>query len=96
MMVEAYAEHADDGLEILGILSKDLPDGARKFASDMEAEWPILNDTEQAAWDDYVVSGLPTSYFVDGDGVVRAFSLGGFTEEGLAVQLERILPEDAA
>jgi hypothetical protein len=38
------------------------------------------------------VPGLPTSYFVDADGIVRAFSLGGFSAEGLAAQLATILP----
>lgn len=92
LMVTAYAEHADAGLEILGVMHQDFADGARAFAQDMGAEWPILEDPEDVAYDDYIVPGLPTSYFVDVDGIVRAFSLGGFTEDGLAAQLETILP----
>jgi cytochrome c biogenesis protein CcmG/thiol:disulfide interchange protein DsbE len=96
LMVEAYADHADDGLEVLGILHDDLPDGARRFAADMGATWPILEDPEDLAHADFVVRGLPTSYFIDRDGIVRAFSLGGFSEEGLAAQLETILPSPSA
>jgi cytochrome c biogenesis protein CcmG/thiol:disulfide interchange protein DsbE len=96
LMVEAYAEHADEGLEILGVLHDDLADGARRFAEDMGATWPILEDPEDVAHADYVVPGLPTSYFIDRDGIVRAFSLGGFSEEGLAAQLETILPSPSA
>lgn len=95
-MVEAYADHADDGLEILGILHDDFPDGARRFAADMGAAWPILEDPQDIAHADYIVPGLPTSYFIDGDGIVRAFSLGGFSEEGLAAQLEAILSSPSA
>ena len=96
LMAEAYAAHEDADLEILGVLSKDLAEGGRKFADDMGAEWPMLDDPDQAAWNDYVVNALPTSYFIDAEGVVRAFSLGGFTENGLATQLARILPDEAA
>ena len=91
--MDAYAEHADDDLEILGVVSNDIADGAREFASDMGAEWPILDDPDDVACNDYIVPGLPTSFFVDPDGIVRAFSLGGFTEDGLAAQLTTILPQ---
>ena len=92
LMADAYAEHADDGLEILGVMHQDFADGARDFAADMGATWPILEDPQDATYGDYLVVGLPTSFFIDADGVVRAFSLGGFSEDGLAAQLETILP----
>ena len=92
LMVDAYAEHADDGLEILGVMHQDFADGARDFAADMGATWPILEDPQDAAYGDYLVVGLPTSFFIDADGVVRAFSLGGFSQDGLTAQLESILP----
>ena len=95
MMVDSYAEHADADLEIVGVLSKDLPDGARDFTEDMGAAWPVVDDPDQVAWDDYLIAGLPTSYFVDTEGVVRAFSLGGFTESGLDSLLAQILPTEA-
>jgi cytochrome c biogenesis protein CcmG/thiol:disulfide interchange protein DsbE len=92
LMVTAYEEHSDDGLEILGIVHDDTADGAKAFAADMNAEWPMLNDVDDIAWQDYTGIGMPTSFFIDEEGVVRAFSLGGFTETGLAAQLETILP----
>jgi cytochrome c biogenesis protein CcmG/thiol:disulfide interchange protein DsbE len=92
LMVAAYEEHADDGLEILGVMHQDSVDGARAFAEDMGAEWPILIDPDDVAWEAYTGVGLPTSFFIDAEGVVQAFSLGGFTEDGLAAQLETILP----
>jgi cytochrome c biogenesis protein CcmG/thiol:disulfide interchange protein DsbE len=93
LMAEAYAAHAADGLEILGIVHDDTADGARAFAADMGATWPMLMDDEDAAWNDYIGVGMPTSFFVDADGVIRAFSLGGFSEDGLAAQLATILPD---
>jgi cytochrome c biogenesis protein CcmG/thiol:disulfide interchange protein DsbE len=96
LMAAAYAEHADDGLEILGVVHDDTVNGARAFAADMNAEWPMLDDVDDVAWQDYTGVGMPTSFFVDSDGIVKAFSLGGFTEEGLAAQLETILPAGAS
>lgn len=96
LMVEAYERHAVGGLEILGVVHDDAAEGARAFAADQGATWPMLMDAEDVAWNDYRGVGMPSSFFIDGEGVVRAFSLGGFTADGLAAQLETILPEDEA
>ena len=93
LMVETYEARAEDGLEILGILHDDTVDGGRAFAEDMGAEWPMLYDAEDVAWNDYLGLGKPTSFFVDADGVVQAFSLGPFSEEGLERQLATIIPQ---
>jgi cytochrome c biogenesis protein CcmG/thiol:disulfide interchange protein DsbE len=92
LLVAAYEAHRDEGLEILGVVHDDTADGARRFARDYGAGWPMLDDPQDAAWNDYLGVGVPMSFFVDAEGVVRAFSLGGFSESGLASQLERILP----
>lgn len=93
LMVQAYADHAEDGLEILGILHDDAAEGARAFVTDQGATWPVLLDPEDAAWEDYLGVGLPTSFYVDAEGIVQAFSVGPFTEAGLAAQLATILPQ---
>ena len=92
LLVTAYREHGgEEGLEILGIVHDDSAAGARRFAEDLGATWPMLLDPDDEAWDDYVGVGMPTSFFIDAEGVIRAFSLGGFTESGLAAQLGEIL-----
>jgi thiol-disulfide isomerase/thioredoxin len=93
LMIEAYDAHADSGLEILGIVHDDTTDGARAFAADRGAAWPMLLDPDDVAWDAYRGVGMPTSFFVDAEGLVQAFSIGGFTEDGLASQLKTIIPE---
>lgn len=94
-MVQAYADHAEDGLEILGILHDDAAEGARAFAADQGASWPVLLDPDDVAWDAYRGVGLPTSFYVDAEGIVQAFSVGPFSEAGLAAQLATILPGSA-
>jgi cytochrome c biogenesis protein CcmG/thiol:disulfide interchange protein DsbE len=93
LMVQAYARHRSDGLEILGVLHDDSVEAARSFAAEHGATWPILDDAQDAAWRDYLGVGPPQSYFIDREGIVRAFSLGPFTETGLTAQLATILPE---
>jgi cytochrome c biogenesis protein CcmG/thiol:disulfide interchange protein DsbE len=92
LLASAYAEHADEGLEILGVVHDDTAEGARAFARDMGATWPLLLDSDDVAWADYLGVAMPTSFFIDADGVVQAASLGAFSEDGLTALLDRILP----
>ncbi len=94
LMVETYEAHADDGLEILGVLHDDLVDSGRRFAADQGATWPMLYDADDEAWEAYSGVGKPMSFFVDPDGIIQAFSLGPLNEEGLKRQLATILPAD--
>lgn len=96
LLVGAYQEHAAEGLEILGIVHDDTAAAARDFAAELGATWPMLDDADDVAWADYVGVGMPTSLFVDPQGIVRAFSLGGFNESGLAALLRTILPPSAS
>ena len=92
LMVQTYADRADDGLEILGVLHDDTIENGRAFAVEQGAQWPMLDDAEGTAWEAYLGVGKPTSFFIDPDGVVQAFSLGPFSEEGLQRQLATIIP----
>jgi cytochrome c biogenesis protein CcmG/thiol:disulfide interchange protein DsbE len=92
LLVAAYAEHRDEGLGILGVIHDDAPEPAAAFADHQGATWPMLLDPDDVAWSAYRAVGVPTTYFIDRDGIVRAFSLGPLTASGLAADLERILP----
>lgn len=96
LMVAAYEDHRDDGLEILGVIHDDEAEGAREFSAERGATWPMLQDPDDVAWNDYRGAVMPTSFFIDAAGVVRAFSIGGFSEAGLDSQLGKILPDAAS
>jgi cytochrome c biogenesis protein CcmG/thiol:disulfide interchange protein DsbE len=91
-LVGAYGEYRDQGLEILGIVHDDNADNARAFAQGQGATWPMLLDVDDVVWHDYVGLGVPQSYFIDAAGVVRAFSIGPFSDAGLQAGLDKILP----
>lgn len=93
-LVGAYGEYRDRGLEILGIVHRDTGGNARTFAQQQGATWPMLLDTNDAVWRDYIGVGVPQSYFIDADGVVRAFSIGPLSDAGLQAGLAKILPPD--
>jgi len=91
-LVGAYGEYHDQGLAILGIVHNDNADNARAFAQQQGATWPMLLDSDEVVWHDYIGLGVPQSYFIDAGGVVRAFSIGPFSDAGLQAGLDTILP----
>jgi len=89
--VSAMAQHGSDGLVVLGIVHEDSADAANAFATSHAATWPLLLDPDNVAWKDYLGLGVPSTYFIDAQGVVRATSLGPVTASALPLQLAKIL-----
>ncbi len=65
----------------------DIAEHSRTFVADSGAEWPMLPDSEDTVWNGYGPVGLPTSYFIDAEGVVQRVHIGPVTEEQLAGHL---------
>lgn len=79
--VRAYDKYRDDGLVIIGLNLQEGKTIARNFAEDYGMEFPIVIDRDGEMKDRYRALGLPTTYFIDRDGVVRSVFRGPFVEE---------------
>jgi cytochrome c biogenesis protein CcmG/thiol:disulfide interchange protein DsbE len=91
LLAGARAAHAADGLEILGIVYHDGPQAAQQFAEQYGGNWPLLADPADAAWHDYQGALVPTTYYIDRQGIVRAVSYGPPPSGTLEEQLAKIL-----
>jgi len=93
-IVEAYNRRRDAGLVVLAIdnTQLDVVDDVRAFVKEFQMPFPVLLDEEGAAAKAFGVLGLPTSVFVDRDGIVRGVNVGPLTEDTLAEYLADILP----
>jgi len=90
--VAARHDHAGQGLEILGVIHEDNAEAAAGFAASEKATWPLLMDPQNTAWNAYINPvGVPTTFFIDRAGIVRATSFGPVTPTGLPQQLGAIL-----
>jgi cytochrome c biogenesis protein CcmG/thiol:disulfide interchange protein DsbE len=86
------AEHAADGLAVVGVLTDDPPEPARDFVAQYGAAWPTVVDPEQALRAAYRIVGRPQSYFVDASGIVRSIQVGQVTDADFERQYQRIAP----
>jgi len=70
------AEHAADGLAIVGILMFDAPAPALDFIAQYGATWPTVDDPDGAIRAAYRAVARPQSYFIDRDGILREIQVG--------------------
>lgn len=85
-------EHAADDLAIVGILTDDPPEPARRFVTEYGATWPTILDPEEALKRTYRVVARPHTWFVDGDGIVRSMQIGPMRDADFERQYALIAP----
>ena len=98
-LVAAYERYQSQGLVIVGVNLQEADGKVLEFARDFGMTFPIVIDRDSEVADVWrlggPVKGIPTSYFIDEAGVIRAFYYGPMTEEALEERLAQILPEEA-
>jgi len=80
-----YQANKDKGLEVLAVNTtyQDSPNGAAQFASEYNLTFPILLDLDGAVSKRYQLRALPTTFFIDKQGVISAVVPGGPMSESL-------------
>jgi cytochrome c biogenesis protein CcmG, thiol:disulfide interchange protein DsbE len=74
------AQHAGEGLAIVGVLMYDPPAPALDFIAAYGASWPTVDDPSGAIRSAYRAVARPQSYFIDRGGVLRAIQVGELTD----------------
>jgi cytochrome c biogenesis protein CcmG/thiol:disulfide interchange protein DsbE len=80
LLAAKAAQHAADGLVIVGVLADDPVDPARTFAAQYGGTWPTVVDLGATIKKAYLVVGRPQTYFVDRSGILRSIQLGPLTD----------------
>jgi cytochrome c biogenesis protein CcmG, thiol:disulfide interchange protein DsbE len=92
-MQRIYQDYAGEGFEILAVNTtfQDDPARALAFAQELKLTFPILWDLDGSVSNLYQVRGMPTSFFVDGSGVIQEVIIGGpMAEALLRVRVENL------
>jgi len=80
-LVDGYDRHRDEGLVIVAVNLQEGKGTVRPFAEDFGMEFPIALDRDGEVGDEYRILGLPTTFFIGRDGVVRSVFTGPFQEK---------------
>ena len=89
-----YRKYRDRGLRILAVNVRQERDTAARFVAGLGISYDTLLDGEGEVARSYGVTGLPTTYFIDPKGILRARILGESTPQVFERILREILDEE--
>jgi len=93
-MQRVYEEYRDDGFVVLAVnaTNQDRISAAAAFVDELGLTYPIGLDLDGAVSRLYGLQALPSSFFIDWDGVIREVIIGGpMAEALLRIRAEQLL-----
>ena len=94
---EAYEAYRDRGLEILAVNTtyQDSQAAAARFVQEYGLTFPVPLDQTGEVSRSYLLRALPTSFFIDRDGVIRSVVIGGpMSRTTIQTTVERLLGDE--
>ena len=96
-VLEAYHQKYGKGdlapLQIVGIAIQDTVENAQAFAQAFGKSYFLgIDDPSGSIALDYGIYGVPETFFLDPEGVIRFKQIGGVTEAVMSDQLKKWLP----
>ena len=90
-MQKDYEQYHDQGFVILSVDIGEGQEIVRAFAQEQGLTFPILLDKTGAVAQGYRVQGVPTSLFINREGVIQARYTGPLDESLIREYLDQIL-----
>jgi thiol-disulfide isomerase/thioredoxin len=84
--------YRDRGLSLIGVQVQQTVDVGKQYATTYGLRYPIGPDVSGDIFRTYKVFALPTQFFIDGDGIVRAVINGPLDDKTATSILEALLP----
>ncbi|OUM90832.1 MAG: hypothetical protein BAA01_07630 [Bacillus thermozeamaize] len=93
-LVYLYGKYKEQ-IEIFAVnlTNQDTIEGARAFAQRHGFAFPVLLDQKGSVARDYQVLSIPTSYFIDKDGIIRHKLIGITTRGRLEVMFQELIEQ---
>jgi len=88
----AYTAYAPGGLVVLGVNQAEDRATVRAFLDELGLTFPVVLDTQYEVADRYSVNSLPTTFFIDRDGVIRDIVVGQMNAAVLSEHIKTIYP----
>jgi len=93
---KTYRSYKDLGFVVIGVnlTAQDSEKDAANFIKEIGVTFPIALDRDNVVGNLYLVTALPTSYFIDRNGVIHSVIVGGPMSEALIQsKVEELLQE---
>ena len=86
-----WADYRRRGVRFIGVDELDNDAAGRAFVSEFELTYPSAKDPAGSLTDDFALYGMPTTFVIDGKGVLRFRFVGYVDESDLRRFLDQVL-----
>ncbi|MGZ4032970.1 MAG: redoxin domain-containing protein [Tumebacillaceae bacterium] len=91
-LIKTYESHKDQGLVVLGVDIKENQAAVKTFVDNNDIKYPVLMDKDGAvSLDMYKIKPIPTTFFIDRDGVLRNKTEAPMTRDYMENTLKPLL-----
>jgi cytochrome c biogenesis protein CcmG, thiol:disulfide interchange protein DsbE len=90
VLQSAYEKYRDEGFEFVGIDMKEDEATVRNFVEEGGYSWTFLLDSDGQVSNSYRVVGVPTTYFIDREGIIQGMFIGAISKSVLESKLDSI------
>ncbi len=92
-MQEIHEEWSDKGLVLLAIDIGEGPSQIKEFLDANNLSLPVLLDSDKSVAQKYNISNIPTTFFIDKDGIIQEKVIGAFpSKTAIEKHLGSIIP----
>jgi hypothetical protein len=79
---------------VLAVNLEESPEQVQGFVEELDLTFPVVLDRNgRVSTGEYRVNSYPTSYLVDGNGIIQMVQRGPLTVDDLIAELEQFEPE---
>jgi len=86
-----YQEYKDKGVEVIGVDLKESENAVREFIEEGGYNWTFVLDGDGSVSRDYRITGIPESFFVTREGIIREMHIGPMSAETIEEKLKRAM-----
>ncbi len=92
LLNKQYEAAKAKGLVVLGINLSENVQTVKGFVKEYKLTFPILLDNDSTAADRFGIDPIPTTFFVDKEGIVQDLHIGELDKETLDEYIKQIMP----
>ncbi|MCL5264286.1 MAG: TlpA family protein disulfide reductase [Chloroflexi bacterium] len=86
-----YNEYSSQGVVVVGVNASEDRGTVASYVSRQGLTFPVLLDTDGKVGNMYRVDGLPASFFIDKDGILRAMRVGAIAKRDMIQLMSRLI-----
>ncbi len=86
-----YQEYKDKDVVVIGVDIRETEREVRQYVQQGGYSWTFVLDTTGEVSANYQIAAIPTSFFIDREGVIREMNIGAMTKRDMENKLTKAM-----